>query len=169
MDVHKPNLEYKNTVIFVVDVEKSKNFYIDVMNQEIEMDFGRNVGFKSGLAIWKSDYAINLINQAARSEIHKISSNQKDIAKLELYFETPEIIKFQTSLKEEGIEFIHECITQPWQQRALRFFDPDGHIIEVAEPMSVVVLRLSKEGLTPEEIHEKSMMPLEVINEILKK
>ena len=51
MDGKRSSLQFKNTVLLVKDVQKSKKFYIEALHQEIEMDFGKNIGFKSGLAI----------------------------------------------------------------------------------------------------------------------
>ena len=33
--------KYIGSVFFVKDVTKSKNFYVDILEQKIEMDFGR--------------------------------------------------------------------------------------------------------------------------------
>ena len=168
MDKSNPSLEFKNTVLLVKDIQKSKEFYVSILQQEIEMDFGRNVGFKSGLAIWERNYAIELMNDAITKKTDTITTEPTKGHTLELYFEIPTINDFQSGLKEKNIRFVHELITQPWQQRALRFYDPDDYIIEVAEPMWAVVVRLNKEGQTPEEINQKSMMPLEIIKQILK-
>ena len=50
-------------------------------------------------------------------------------------------------------------------------FDPqmqtDGHVVEVAEPMPLTVKRLAAEGLTPEEIRVKTMLPPEVVAHML--
>ena len=55
------NPVFHSVVMLVKDVEKSKHFYNVILGQEIIMDFGRNVGFKGGLAIWERDYALDLI------------------------------------------------------------------------------------------------------------
>lgn len=67
------------------------------------------------------------------------------------------------------MEFIHPIQEQPWGQKVLRFYDPDRYIIEVAEPLWVVVIRLHKEGKSIAEIAEKTMLPREAVSEILKK
>ncbi len=57
-------------------------------------------------------------------------------------------------------------IEQPWGQRVLRVYDPDGAIVEVGEPMSCVIIRLFKAGLAEEEIVKRTFMPLEIIRQI---
>lgn len=60
MNENKP-FSYHSTVLFVEDVERSKKFYTEVMGEEIELDLGKNVGFKNGLAIWEGEYGRNVI------------------------------------------------------------------------------------------------------------
>ena len=50
-----------------------------------------------------------------------------------------------------------------WGQRAIRFLDPDGHVIEVSEPMQKVILRMLTSGMTEQEVSEKTMMPVEFV------
>jgi hypothetical protein len=63
------NPVFKSAVLLAKDVKKSKHFYNIVLGQEIVMDFGRNVGFIGGLAIWEQDYALNLIFQEKAKNI----------------------------------------------------------------------------------------------------
>jgi hypothetical protein len=46
----------------------------------------------------------------------------------------------------------------------IRFYDPDGHIIEVGESMEAVVRRFSAKGMQPEEIAARVGLPIEFIN-----
>ncbi|MDX9802546.1 MAG: hypothetical protein RBS96_00715, partial [Dehalococcoidales bacterium] len=54
----------------------------------------------------------------------------------------------------------------PWGQRAIRFYDPDNHIIEIGEPMPAVIRRLLKSGISEEEVAKRTSMPLEEIVKI---
>ena len=53
----------------------------------------------------------------------------------------------------------------PWGQRVLRFYDPDGHIIELGEAMSTVVLRFLDQGMSEEEVCVRSQHPMEFIRQ----
>ena len=55
------NPKFESAVFFVQDVDKSKNFYVNILGQKITMDFGLNVAFEGGLAIWETEYALNTI------------------------------------------------------------------------------------------------------------
>ena len=52
-------------------------------------------------------------------------------------------------------------------QRAVRFYDPDRHIVEVGENMATVCRRFCGAGLTAEEIAEKMGVPSKYVSKIL--
>jgi hypothetical protein len=70
-------------------------------------------------------------------------------------------------LESFNVEFIHKIIEQPWGQRVMRFYDPDDYIIEIGEPIEVVIKRFAAQGLVTEEISEKSSMPVEYVKMVL--
>ena len=154
--------KFESAVFFVKDVEKSKKFYLNILGQKILMDFGRNVGFEGGFAIWESDYALNTIFEEKASNI-SIGGNNAEI-----YFEVVDLDGLLKKLKKESIEIIHPIREHPWGQRGFRFYDPDHHITEVSEPMLNVVARMHQNGMNIEEIEEKSMMPKEFIEMAIK-
>jgi catechol 2,3-dioxygenase-like lactoylglutathione lyase family enzyme len=157
------NPKFHSVVLLVEDIERSKRFYGVVLGQKVVMDFGRNVGYEGGLAIWERDYALNLIFQD-KTEGVKVGGNNAEI-----YFESGDMDGLYERLKQEGVKVIHSIVEQPWGQRVFRVYDPDNHIIEFAESMASVVLRLDKKGLGLEEIAKKSLMPMEFIKMVLQK
>ena len=62
---------------------------------------------------------------------------------------------------------IQPLYEQPWGQRTLRVADPDGHIVDVGEPMPLAIKRLAAQGLDHPAIKAKTMMPISVIEQIL--
>jgi len=154
---------YRSVVLLVNDIEKSKNFYNVILNQKIVLDFGKNVGFEGGLAIWEKDYALNLIFQEEPKNI-QVGAN-----KAEIYFEFDDLDGLFTRLNEEEIKVIHPIREHPWGQKAFRIYDPDNHIIEFAETMESVVHRLHMKGYSMLEISKKSMMPIKFIKLVLQK
>ena len=56
-----------------------------------------------------------------------------------------------------------------WGQRAVRFYDPNHHIIEVGEDMSMVVKRFWDGGMTAEQIAERMDVPLDYVKECLER
>ena len=108
--------KFKNAVFFVKDVEKSKNFYVNILGQKILMDFGRFVEFEGDFAIWEADYALNIIFEEKAANI-SIGGNDSEI-----YFEVVELEVLLNKLKKEGIKIIHPISEPPWGQRGFRFY-----------------------------------------------
>lgn len=55
-----------------------------------------------------------------------------------------------------------------WGQRVVRFYDPDYHIIEVAEDISMVVKRFFNNGMTEEQVSERMDVPADYVKRCLK-
>jgi len=155
-------IKFGSTVILVSDVRKSRDFYECLLEQKIKFDHGACIEFEGGFSIWEKKYAHNMM------KVPYIESQQPpQNATFEIYFESEEIESMQNMLLERKIRFVHEIYEQPWCQRVLRVYDPDGYIVEIGEPMSVVVRRFIKMGMQPEEICSRTFMPMEyIINEI---
>ncbi len=152
-------MKFHSSVIFVKDIKKSKDFYIRLLNQEIEHDFGENVILKGGLTIWE-----------IRPEhvISKQLETDNNSNRFELYFETELIDETYKKLKSEKVEFLHEIHEEPWGQRTIRLFDCDKHLVEIGEPMETFVKNMNEKGLSSNQITEKSGIPIETVNNILR-
>lgn len=151
---------YQSSVFFVSDVEQSKKFYTEIIGQKIEMDFGRCVSFIGGFAIWDISYALQMMN-LKKQDISKHTSDA------ELYFEIDDVDSLFKKLKKDNIKCVHDIIEQPWAQRCFRIYDPDNHIIEFAEPMTVVIQRLYNKGLTHNQIIKKTLMPKQIVLDVI--
>lgn len=87
---------------------------------------------------------------------------------MELYFEEDDMDKFIEKLNEfKDIVLVHELTQHSWGQRAVRFYDPDMHIIEVGENISMVVKRFIQSGLSIEETAVRMDVSVEFINSCL--
>lgn len=151
-------MKFHSPVIFVNDIKKSKDFYIRLLDQSIEHDFGKNVILKSGLTLWEIS-PDHIINKQLNTD--NVSN------KFELYFESELIEETYEKLNDEGVEFLHGIHEEPWGQRTIRFFDYDNHLIEVGEPMETFVRNMHNKGLSAKQIAEKSGIPIETINGFL--
>jgi hypothetical protein len=58
---------------------------------------------------------------------------------------------------------IHGPREQPWGQRVVRLYDPDGHIVEVGETMEAVAKRFLGKGLSAEETAGRTSIPVEFV------
>lgn len=155
------SLKLSSFVLFVDDVTKSKDFYVNVMDQEVAMDINSiNVGFTGGLAIWERKYATNVIFARESAK----PGNREDF---EIYFETIDIDGFYQKALENNVRILHPIQTQPWQQRVFRLYDPDGYIIEAAETMTETVKRLYRENPSVDEVAKLTFMPREAVQAML--
>ncbi len=147
-------MKYVSTLIAVKDMEISKRFYHGVLGLEVVSDFGANVTLTGGISLqtldtWKEfigGKSVTLCNNAA-----------------ELYFEETDIDAFAERLRGFDTEYVHNIKEHGWGQRVVRFYDPDGHIIEVGEAMGTVVKRFRNAGMTDEQIAERMDVPLEYV------
>lgn len=156
------SLKLTSFVLFVNDVLISKDFYEKVLDQEVELNIQNiNIGFKSGLALWQKQYAEKTIFEK------EIKPNEAP-GNFEIYFETSQLDELFDRIQKNSVKILHPIKTQPWQQRVFRVYDPDGYIIEVAERMEFVVKRLQDEGMSIESISEKTFLPKEIVEAMLK-
>lgn len=154
-------LSFQSSVFFVKDIEVSKKFYGDILGQEIALDLGANVGFKCGIAIWQIDKAYEIIYNKAVSGDSAANKN------LELYFESDNIEEIENQLKSLSVKLIHNLKEEPWRQMTIRFYDPDGNIIEVGESMEALVRRLYRENNSIREIAEMTTLPMDYVEGLL--
>lgn len=145
-------------LIVVTDINRSKIFYTELLEQTIKFDFGKNVVFNGDFAIHDLNHFKELIENR---EVIKQSNN------FELYFENDNVDSIAMRLKNDKVEFIHELKTQPWQQRVIRFYDPDMHIIEIGESMENVCRRLYTNSIDCKKIAELTSLPLEFVEKAI--
>jgi catechol 2,3-dioxygenase-like lactoylglutathione lyase family enzyme len=136
-------LDYKLPVLAVKSVETSRRFYCGILSQSVTLDLGKNVTFSGGFCV-QEDFA----------EITRVhpSSVQHKSHNMELYFETANFDQFLRKLEQYGdVQYVHPPKLENWQQRVVRIYDPDGHMIEIGESMRTVAQRFLSLGYTVEE------------------
>lgn len=151
---------YKGTLIAVKNMEESKKFYHDILNMNVVGDFGDNVQLDGGLFLQTLDTWGSFINN---KEVY-LKNNAG-----ELYFEVTDIDEFYKKLQVVNIEYVHELLEHPWGQRVVRFYDPNHHIIEVAEDILMVLNRFIDNGMTVKQVAERMDVPVEYVKECLER
>ncbi len=136
-------MRYQSTLIAVTDMARSLRFYREVLDQKVLLDYGGNVTLECGVALqelggWKQFLGTEDVRLKGRAG--------------ELYFEEDDMDGFLRRLEGMDISYVHGVETQPWGQRCVRLYDPDGHIIEVGENMAAVTKRFRDAGMTVAEI-----------------
>lgn len=150
-------MDYQCTLIAVRDMERSRRFYCGLLGMTVTADFGANVTLSDRVLLQTLDTWKGFIHRE-ESEIF-LGNNAA-----ELYFEEEDMDGFLKRLAATpGIEYVHPPMEHAWGQRVVRFYDPDRHIIEVGESMTMVVRRFLESGLSTEETAKRMDVPLEYI------
>ena len=146
-------------LISVADINAARKFYEDLFGLEVFQDYGRNIAFTCGLALQQDfDWLVDL----PKEKVLKKSNNA------EIVFEEQDFDGFLNKLKEyPNIEYLGEVIEHSWGQRVIRFYDLDGHIIEVGEDMKMVIKRFLDSGMTMEEVSVKMDASIEDLTKLL--
>jgi uncharacterized glyoxalase superfamily protein PhnB len=147
-------MKYIGALLAVENIPHSRTFYEGLLHQKVKYDFGENVTYEGGFAIHLKSHFASLIDNKP------IVSGGNNC---ELYFEDDDLETLMKELQTRQIECVHEMREQPWRQRVIRFYDPDGHIVEVGESMEYLSYRLSGEGLNTDEIARITNMPLRFV------
>ena len=150
----------KSTLIAVSDMEKSRQFYHDVLGMNVVADFGANVTLDGGLVLQTLDTWTSFI----RTDKVVLPNNAG-----ELYFEEEDMDAFCEHLKRFDICYVHPLFEHRWGQRVVRFYDPDRHIIEVGEKLDAVILRFMEQGLSAEETAIRMDIAVDYVTACLKK
>jgi hypothetical protein len=69
--------------------------------------------------------------------------------------------------QEKDVELMHDLHEEVWGQRTIRFFDPDNHLIEIGETLETFVKRIHAEGMTVQQVSEKTSIPLHQVRELI--
>ncbi|BDQ54385.1 glyoxalase [Enterococcus faecalis] len=146
-------------LISVADINAARKFYEDLFGLEVFQDYGRNIAFTCGLALQQDfDWLVGL----PKERVMKKSNNA------EIVFEEQDFDGFLNKLKEyPDIECLGEVIEHSWGQRVIRFYDLDGHIIEVGEDMKMVIKRFLDSGMSMEGVSVKMDVSVEDLTKLL--
>lgn len=149
-------MKYQGCLMAVKDIAVSKDFYEKVLHQKIMMDIGVHVTFE-GFSL-QQGYAelVGIQADSVKQQSHNF----------QIYLETEDLDKVYCEMKSiSGLKWVHEIKEYPWGQRDIRIYDPDKHIVEIAENMSTVIKRFFNGGMSAEAVAERTMFPLEFVKQ----
>ena len=120
---------FVNTLIFVSDLERARQFYCGVLGQRVAQSNGDFVQLENGLALHTG-------RALEETTFGKTMPGSRPYGRhnLVLYFEVGDLAEIFDSVVSVA-DIIHPIETQAWGQRVFRFYDPDGHIVEIGEPI----------------------------------
>ena len=114
-------MKLKNVLIVVKDIEKAKRFYQELFGLTMILDNDGNMILSEGLVlqdekIWREFIGREIVPENNAGE---------------LYFEERDIEAFA----ERDTKYVNRLMTHSWGQKVIRFYDPDGNLIEVGTPI----------------------------------
>lgn len=152
-------MKFEGICIAVKDVNQSKQFYQELFGFTVLQDYGINVSF-GGLSLQQEfDWLLDIPKESIVQKPHN----------MELYFEEDDFDAFVEKLKNypEICYFGDGVKEASWGQRSIRFYDLDGHIIEVGENLKMVVQRFLASGLSMEETSKRMDVSVQDLTTLL--
>ena len=153
-------ISFSSTVIMVEDLEQMRSFYQDILQQKIAFDFGNCIGFQNGISLWKLKEGYPITKKMGRT--YDKSGNKN----LEICFEADDFELVVAGLKKQKLNFLHTEAEESWGQQTIRFYDPENNLVEVGETMPCFVKRFRDQGMSFEEVSERTSVPLEIVMKI---
>ncbi len=120
-------MKLKNVLIVVKDINKAKQFYHDLFGLDVILDNAGNMILTEGLVLQEEKYWREFLCRDITPENNSC----------ELYFEESDIESFVEKLEHyyPEIKYVNKLMIHSWGQKVVRFYDPDGNLIEVGTPM----------------------------------
>lgn len=122
-------MRLRNVLIVVNDMERAIKFYREIFGLQVLLNQEGNVILSEGLVLQDAKIWKNFLQKDLVAKNHMT----------ELYFEEEDIEGFVKRLEESDfeIEYVNQLMKHSWGQKVVRFYDPDGNLIEVGTPMTV--------------------------------
>ncbi len=153
-------MKYCGALLVVKDLEKSKQFYKDILDCEVTLDFGANVTLTGGFCLQTAESWQGFIQKAEEDIVYGGNN-------AELFFEEDDMDGFIAKLNGLDVDYVHPVEEQRWGQRTVAIYDPDMHIIEVGENMAVVAKRFIDSGMTTLQAAVRMDVPAEYVQSLL--
>lgn len=119
-------MKLKNVLIVVSDLGRAKAFYREMFGLSVVLDGEDNVILTEGLVLQER----TVWERAVGGKVTPKSLGG------ELYFEEPDLEGFVERLERYGggVELVNGILEDSRGGKMVRFFDPDGNLIEVRTP-----------------------------------
>jgi len=150
-------IRYDSAVLMTNNVEGMKRFYVDVLRQPLRFDFGRCQILECGIAIWELDEN----DPAMKAPGIGKGTNSR----LELCFDTEDFEDDVAHIMTKNPKILHSVAEEAWGQRTIRFFDPDGNLIELGESIPCFCRRFFNNGMTVEQVAAKTGVNIDKVKE----
>ena len=120
-------MKLRNILIVVKNIEESRQFYHDLFGLELILDNDGNMILTEGLVLQDEKIWREFVGRDVIPENNSC----------ELYFEESDLEGFVEKLERlyPEVRYVNRLMVHSWGQKVVRFYDPDGNLIEVGTPM----------------------------------
>lgn len=125
------HIRHSHTIVMVQDIKTSAAFYTDLLGLRVEKDFGSFVIFEGDFALHQAHELIQTVYKEERQSARTPQGRDNVL----IYFETEDLEEAYARIAAAGANIIHPIERQHWGQMVFRFHDPDGHVVEIGEPL----------------------------------
>ncbi len=153
-------MKYQSVCIAVKDINAARRFYEDLFGLKVYQDYGINISFDCGLSLQQEfDWLLGLPKEQILHKSHN----------MELYFEEDDFDVFLKLLRQyPNIHYLGEGVKeQSWGQRTIRFYDLDGHVIEVGENLKSVVQKFLDSGMSLQQTSQRMDVSVQDLEKLL--
>ncbi len=118
--------------LFVEDLDEAKRFYQDIFGLPIHYKDSNSAVFRFGETL------INLlkIGEAPRLIGPAVVASRESGSRFQFTIEVEDVDATGQELVNRGVRLVNGPIDRPWGNRSASFFDPAGHIWEIAQALS---------------------------------
>lgn len=120
-------MKLRNVLIVVKDIRRSEKFYRDLFGLDVVLDGTGNVVLTEGLVLQDAQIWEKVLGRKA------VPQNNASV----LYFEDYDIKSIAKKLDNysDVIQYVTPLTELPSKQQVMRFYDPDGNLIELRTPL----------------------------------
>ncbi len=119
-------------ILIVDDLDRALRFYTEVLGLKLGHRSGQYAQLDTGatrLGLYTRDAMAELVGVALRRP-------SEDTAAFELGFKVEDVDAAYAELVSGGAASVAEPVTRPWGQRTAYVRDPDGNLVELAQPVA---------------------------------
>jgi catechol 2,3-dioxygenase-like lactoylglutathione lyase family enzyme len=154
-------VNFHSSVVFCNDLQKQREFYEKFLGQNVKQDLGGCVVFQNGFTLWQLDEKYPISRELGYT--YEAIGNRN----LELCFETEAIEDAVEKVLLSDMRILHNLEEEEWGQYTIRFYDPEGNLLEIGESMRAMVKRMQQSGMDTKAIAQKTGLKINMVENLL--
>jgi catechol 2,3-dioxygenase-like lactoylglutathione lyase family enzyme len=122
--------EFGPPVLFVEDIDRARDFYVDVLG------FTFGFGDETSAGLFLGDVMFLLVTVPSASDMLPgeelgTTSGQRPVGLFNIFVDNTD--EAHALLRSKGVDFIVDPMDREWGRRTAHFKDPDGYIWEISQ------------------------------------